>query len=206
MAKSTVYYDTRMPDEIVELMRSRLAGIENRLEDASTAIGAGKDVRNSQVVWIQDSSWVAAFCYYYIMKANSENFNYDIDGFEDKVLQYTYYGEGGHYTWHQDQVLEEFPSLSEEDNKKREASSINQLLSAIPQRCRKLSFSLQLSDPSEYSGGEFEIIGADGKSFNLPKKKGTMIIFDSRAFHRVIPVIEGQRRVLVGWVSGPRWR
>ena len=71
---------------------------------------------------------------------------------------------------------------------------------------RKLSFSLQLSDPKDYTGGEVQFLDNNGKTFFAPKQRGTMIVFDSRTKHRVRKVKSGMRKSLVGWVVGPRWK
>ena len=71
---------------------------------------------------------------------------------------------------------------------------------------RKLSFSLQLSDPEDYTGGEVQFIDNSRKSFFAPKQKGTIILFDSRTPHRVRKIKSGLRKSLVGWVVGPRWK
>ena len=70
---------------------------------------------------------------------------------------------------------------------------------------RKLSFSLQLSDPDSYSGGNVQIMDDSGASHIVPRKRGTIVLFDSRAQHRVLKVTKGQRRSIVGWVVGRRW-
>ena len=71
---------------------------------------------------------------------------------------------------------------------------------------RKLSFSLQLSDPKDYVGGELQFLGSDDSTFFAPKQKGSLVVFDSRTKHRVVKVKSGVRRSLVGWVVGPRWK
>ena len=71
---------------------------------------------------------------------------------------------------------------------------------------RKLSFSLQLSDPEDYTGGEVQFMDNGRKTYFAPKQRGTLIMFDSRTPHRVRKVKSGMRKSLVGWVCGPRWR
>ena len=70
----------------------------------------------------------------------------------------------------------------------------------------KLSFSLQLSDPDDYEGGNFQLIDESGKLYVAPRKRGTIILFDSRTQHRVLKVKKGRRKSIVGWVVGPRWK
>ena len=71
---------------------------------------------------------------------------------------------------------------------------------------RKLSFTLQLSDPDDYEGGNIQFIDDENKSFMAPRQRGAMILFDSRTQHRVLKVKKGVRRSIVGWVLGPRWK
>jgi PKHD-type hydroxylase len=66
---------------------------------------------------------------------------------------------------------------------------------------RKLSLVCQLSDPSEYEGGELQI--NTGEIFTPEKQKGTVILFPSYLLHRVTPVTKGTRRSLVLWIEGP---
>ena len=71
---------------------------------------------------------------------------------------------------------------------------------------RKLSFVLQLSDPNDYEGGNLQLLNEAGKTYIAPRKRGTIILFDSRTQHRVIKVRSGVRKSLVGWTVGPRWK
>ena len=71
-----------------------------------------------------------------------------------------------------------------------------------------LAFTLQLSDPDEYEGGDVELAVNDDLEdpITLPKERGQMCIFDTRTKHRVLPVTKGTRHTLVGWAIGPRWK
>lgn len=67
---------------------------------------------------------------------------------------------------------------------------------------RKLSFSVLLSDPSEYEGGDLIIY--EGKSpLIVPKKRGMITFFPSNVLHEVTPVTRGVRRSIVSWIHGP---
>jgi PKHD-type hydroxylase len=70
---------------------------------------------------------------------------------------------------------------------------------------RKLSMVLQLSHPSEYEGGDLELMTG-----NVPhickKEKGLLYAFPSYILHRVTPITNGTRRTLVVWTSGPRFK
>ena len=49
---------------------------------------------------------------------------------------------------------------------------------------RKLSFAMQLSDPDDYEGGNVQLLDEAGKSYIVPRKRGTIVLFDSRTQHR----------------------
>jgi PKHD-type hydroxylase len=70
---------------------------------------------------------------------------------------------------------------------------------------RKLSITVQLSDPDEYEGGELQFM-VNQNIFTAPKDKGTAIIFPSFALHRVTPITKGSRKSIVGWISGAPYR
>ncbi len=68
---------------------------------------------------------------------------------------------------------------------------------------RSLSFSIQLSDQSEYTGGELKIY-SEGMVYVANKNVGSITFFDSNVLHEVTPVTSGFRKSIVGWVVGPR--
>jgi PKHD-type hydroxylase len=72
---------------------------------------------------------------------------------------------------------------------------------------RKLSFTVQLSDPGSYEGGDLEFVDVSHKpnAENL-RSRGTVCIFPSLVYHEVKPVTSGIRHSLAGWYEGPRWR
>ena len=72
-------------------------------------------------------------------------------------------------------------------------------------RDRKLSVTVQLSDPSEYEGGGFEFLECPNPD-ESSRKKGTVLVFPSYLKHRVLPVTKGTRKSLVAWFEGPRWK
>jgi PKHD-type hydroxylase len=63
-----------------------------------------------------------------------------------------------------------------------------------------LSFTLFLSDPESYEGGELVVEGADSEqAYKLPA--GSMLVYPSSSLHRVEPVTSGVRWAAVGWVQ-----
>ena len=67
---------------------------------------------------------------------------------------------------------------------------------------RKLSLTVQLSAPEEYTGGELIIY----PEFVAPKDQGTMTVFPSFMCHNVNPVKTGVRYSLVSWLAGPPFK
>ena len=68
-----------------------------------------------------------------------------------------------------------------------------------PAATRKLSFTVQLSPPGSYEGGALEFLGGS----QGPRDQGTIVVFPSFAAHQVLPVTQGTRFALVGWIHGP---
>lgn len=63
-----------------------------------------------------------------------------------------------------------------------------------------ISFTLFLSDPATYDGGELAIDSALGEVIvRLPA--GSLVLYDTGATHRVTKVTRGKREVLVGWIQ-----
>jgi PKHD-type hydroxylase len=157
------------------------------LHPKQTALtGAGSieatEYRTSEVAWIHDEinySWIFDRISEMALVANKEMWNYDLWGYQDG-LQYTiYYDNDGHYDWHVDLG----PGMSN----------------------RKLSCVIQLSDPSEYEGGELQM-NTGSQITSIPKQKGLVTFFSSFVLHRVTPVTKGVRKSLVAWISGPNLR
>jgi len=70
---------------------------------------------------------------------------------------------------------------------------------------RKLSLSIQLTDPTEYEGGELWLY-EDDKGALMKKDQGTLILFPSFILHEVKPVTKGERNSLVAWATGKQFK
>ena len=163
-----------------------------------------RDKRNSKNAWIPTNHWTAGFVWHYVERANRENFLYDIRNIDGESMQFTQYDEGEFYGWHNDAgIAGQYKPVSVGNHHEGRAQDyLNENLELV----RKLSFVVQLSDPDDYEGGNLQLLAEDGKSYFAPRKRGTVIIFDSRTQHRVLKVTKGTRKSLVGWVVGPRWK
>lgn len=136
----------------------------------------------------QETIWIFEKLFSLLHFVNSNFFDFDIKGFSH--FQYTCYDStGSHYDYHLD-INFGIPS-----------SEIS--LDRVP--TRKLSVSLILSDPSEYTGGEF-MIKEGKKEETIPQPQGAAICFPSFMQHKVCPIISGKRESIVVWAVGPRFR
>ncbi|GAB5469056.1 MAG: Fe2+-dependent dioxygenase [Rhodospirillales bacterium] len=63
-----------------------------------------------------------------------------------------------------------------------------------------LSFTLVLSDPSEYDGGEFHVRTGYGEMV-LKEPAGTLICYPSNMPHRVETITRGARVSAIGWIQ-----
>jgi len=139
-------------------------------------------IRRSQVSWLNnnaDTRWVFEKLAHVASRLNADHFRLDLTGFGEP-LQLTHYdqSENGMYGWHQDF-----------------GGGIS----------RKLSLVLQLTDPSEYEGGNLQIM-TSGNPQTVRKQRGIIAAFPSYALHQVTPVTQGTRQSLVAWVSGPQFK
>jgi len=205
MAYLSCWHMTELPTDIVEIIERDLQKHDENAQDSQiTGALVDKGIRNSKNLWIPTSNWIGGWLWYYINKINRENFCYDLTDIDNGTIQYTQYGEGQFYNWHQDADLDSFykPQLipGSDTNMSQDQVALN------GEYVRKLSFALQLSDPTDYTGGEVQFLDNSGETFFAPKQRGTLMVFDSRVKHRVRKVRSGLRKSLVGWVVGPRWK
>ena len=119
-------------------------------------------------------------------------------------MQYTRYAKGMFYGWHNDAGLStQYKPVA---NGNRMEGLGQDFVNENIEMVRKLSFSLQLSHPDDYEGGNVQLLDEAGKSYITPRQRGTIVLFDSRTQHRVLKVTKGVRKSIVGWTVGPRWK
>lgn len=63
-----------------------------------------------------------------------------------------------------------------------------------------LSFTLFLSEPSEYDGGEL-VIDTDLHPQKVKLAGGGLVVYPSSTLHRVEPVTRGERLVVISWIQ-----
>lgn len=138
-------------------------------------------LRITNVVWVDSMSPIGCVALTYINSANSQaGWNYNLNVMEQ--IQIGQYKKSGHYDWHPDIAMPDQNNIQ-----------------------RKLSISIQLNDPAEYKGGNFEFKELSEKE--QPKLlKGSVLVFPSFLHHRVTPIISGTRYSAVTWVDGPAFK
>lgn len=136
------------------------------------------NIRNVKTISVKKTDWISSIFHYYGFDANFQNFKYRIS--EISNPQFLKYETGMFYDVHCDT-----------------SNNINS-----ESFYRKLTVVLELSDPSEYIGGDFTIYAAGLDEIQLNRKKGSIHVFPSYLNHKVNPITEGIRYSMVCWVMG----
>jgi PKHD-type hydroxylase len=140
------------------------------------------EIRESLTSWIpieSNSAWLYDNMAGIARQINGQFFDFDLYGFFENFQYCIYNSNNNHYNWHLDKGETAAP--------------------------RKLSMVLQLSDPSEYEGGDLQFMDSS-EPITAKKQKGLVYVFPSWVLHRVTPVTRGIRRSLVVWVTGPKFK
>jgi PKHD-type hydroxylase len=148
----------------------------------STKGGDTKDVRDSKISWLyptDDMDWVFSRVTDMVLNLNERFFKFDLFGINEGFQFTNYEAPSGKYGKHVDRGIN------------------------IP--VRKLSISIQLTNPEEYEGGELYLY-EDDKGTVMDKAQGTLILFPSYVLHEVMPVTKGTRNSLVTWVTGKQFK
>lgn len=146
---------------------------------------ANSAIRNCTISWIatdQQSKHLFSKLADIVSTLNDKFYKYDLTEMED--LQYTEYYADTHdfYTSHSD-----------------DSYKFNLF--------RKLSVSVQLTNPQDYHGGDLVFYRHTlSESVVAPKNIGTVIVFPSFVIHEVTKITSGTRKSLVTWINGPRFK
>ena len=160
---------------------------EYKLQEGS--VGAGdsmnknKSIRDSNIAFLRSddaaNNWIFQRITRSIIDINQQFWNFDLQRIE--TLQYSEYRVGQFYKQH-----------------------IDMMYQSPTRAIRKLSFTIQLTDPEEYEGGD--VLIKTGTDSPIHKDLGTINFFPSYVLHEVTPVTKGTRHALVGWITGPAFR
>jgi PKHD-type hydroxylase len=114
-----------------------------------------------------------------VLSLNKQFFRFDLEGFGEGFQFTKYEAPAGKYDVHIDK--------------------------SFGKNIRKLSIVVQLSDPTEYEGGDLCIQTCNNPQF-ARKEQGFLVAFPSYVLHGVQPVTSGTRYSLVAWLTGPPFR
>ena len=147
-----------------------------------------QDIRKSKVSFINSSNKTFDFLYDEIwrraIEANHLMFNFHITKLD--YIQFAEYeaSKNGEYKKHQDVFW----------------------VNGDPFYHRKLTCIIQLSDPNEYEGGDFEIFDVcEYPNADDIRQQGTIIFIPSFVYHRANLITKGTRHSIAAWIDGPKW-
>ena len=142
-----------------------------------------KNVRDSKISWlypVDGMDWVFRRVTDIVLNLNEKFFKFDLFGINEGFQFTNYEAPSGKYGKHVDRGM-------------------NMLV-------RKLSISIQLTNPEEYEGGELKLYDGEEDGTLMDKTQGTLIIFPSYILHEVTPITKGERNSLVTWVTGKQFK
>lgn len=142
-------------------------------------------IRETNISFFNAYHWVHGICLHYANIAN-QNAGWDLDLSYPQNVQYARYFPDQHYAPHRDDTIS--PNKTE---------------------MRKLSVAIQISDGSNYAGGDFFIqssCGRDVEKLNNFRNRGSVVVFPSVMQHGITPITKGVRHSIVCWVVGPKFR
>jgi predicted 2-oxoglutarate/Fe(II)-dependent dioxygenase YbiX len=169
----------------------KIIDLTQQVYPTSASIGGTSDnskiargIRSANIFVLEndeENRWIYEKVANAVSVANTLHFDYDIAGITHGIQLIEYSADmpiKGHYDWHVDSGNGE-PAL------------------------RKISFTAQLSDPSEYEGCEL-IINNHAQEMIGTKERGSIHLFPSYMLHKVAPITRGVRYALVIWIHGSR--
>ena len=170
-------------------------------------------VRDSQICWL-DQSWLYELIQKYMFDANkAAGWEFDIDW--NEIPQFTTYTNTGFYSWHKDGDGD-WPAVYKSyargitETKLRKDGDLPLTFTKnknLIGKVRKLSFTLNLTEPGTYDGGNlmFDFGKHSEKGFyecTEIRPQGSIVVFPSFIHHCVTPVTRGTRYSLVNWMCG----
>jgi PKHD-type hydroxylase len=187
------YWNEYFSKEKCKLILDEVLKMEPK--DSQIGVGGGQmgtdtKIRKSKVRFIEDTNpdfqWLFDDLWKLGMRCNKDFFNFHLTNLS--FIQIAEYDESyeGEYKSHQDVFW----------------------ITDDP-RHRKLTCVVQLTDPSEYEGGDFKMSGLNSypseQQETEMKKLGSAIVFPSFVYHQANPVTKGTRYSLAAWFEGPKW-
>ena len=182
------YYPKYFTDEKIEAIHEMIRRGGYKFEKGGTGSGKEKQDQyysnNRDIAYVPgdpNSWWLYNELEKCVIEANVRLFQFDIHHVTDP-LHYVIYptpnqpdktgqtrSAGGYLDWHMDIGLGE----------------VNR---------RKLATTVQLSDPNDYEGGDFQVWYGGSENFiTLPREKGDVLIMPTFYLHNITPITRGER-------------
>jgi PKHD-type hydroxylase len=189
---SHIYFDDVFNEEEI----ARIVEYCEKQEFLTATVGSDRSlnetIRKSNVNFHnpnEENNWIFERLNWAIEKMNDDFYNFDLNGYD--FFQYSQYKSSqlGKYDLHIDMFMgDELPTSTT--------------------GTRKLSLTFLLSEPGvDFEGGDFQIVLAqENQAQTIEMKKGRIIAFPSFVLHRVTPVTKGERKSIVVWVEGPKFK
>ena len=155
---------------------------ESQVLQKGRAGGELKAIRKSEIAFLypsEQTTWIFQRVTGIVSSLNEQFFRFDLLGLSEGLQFTKYTAPGERYGRHTDNGLN------------------------MP--VRKLSFTLQLSAPDDYEGGDLCLYLSE-KAIPTQRKQGYVAVFPSWTLHEVKPVTKGTRYSLVAWVTGPPFK
>jgi len=178
------FYEQGFSKEELELIESSVSEIPWQ---KAVAVGGGEDIRDSRIKWVPQNEqwrWLYKKLCDMAIQANDALWKFDLNQIPEQIQYTEYNAPSGHYDWHVD-------------------------IGPGVLSCRKISITVQLSEPDEYEGGELQLFrggSSDGPHTEALKKAGCVFIFPSYLMHRVKPITDGTRKSFVLWLGGGHYK
>lgn len=184
---ATPHYWAFYPNYFTADECDRIIQAGQKIEPLPSSIGnnvTNNSVRRGQVAFFDvkspDTQWLFERMRKLSLEMNQQFWNFDISYLE--CIQFTRYEQpGDFYADHMD-------------------------IAYSPFEHRKISLSVQLSDPDDYQGSDLMLFRTGKDMDTAPRDRGTVILFPSYHVHEVTPLIQGTRYSLVSWIVGPLFR
>lgn len=196
MSRNTLFrlFEQAIPasvcDEIVAAGKLRERHVA-KVRQASGEDAIREDARKTQLAFWPANHWVNGLMEHHIRMANDEVWQYHIT--ITQGVQFGIYGPGDNYGWHKDEFDKPF------------SGEVSPPWKGL---ARKVSAVLNLTDPSEYAGGQLmfknghgQIVG-DKEFQSRLAKKGSLVVFPAYVMHTVVAVESGERCSLASWMLG----
>lgn len=193
------YYDRIIPEKICDEIVNYCKQAPNHVGTVGTVNKDGEkalEIRDSYVSFHGEENWIFNLINPIVEQAlEKSEWGFQID--YPETFQFTTYGHNQHYRWHID------------DHQKAYTEGDPHMIG----KSRKISVSINLSDSSDYEGGDLYLDFRNKpdntsaiETYPQLRNKGSVIVFPSFVWHTVKPVTSGTRYSGVIWYLGERFK